>query len=89
MAPKVLRDEASNEKLDIYIFEVLAFAKKLLLRDADVTYGGVDDMTRLDYLNEHAVLDNLKKYHALYEIYELKGFYKFILLEGLSAAIED
>ncbi|GKA32397.1 myosin-15 isoform X1 [Tanacetum coccineum] len=49
--------------------QVLAFAEKLLLGDADVTYGGVDDMSRLDYLNEPAVLDNLKKRHALHEIY--------------------
>nr|GEV15237.1 myosin-15 isoform X1 [Tanacetum cinerariifolium] len=48
---------------------VLAFAEKLLLGDADVTYGGLDNMTRLDYLNEPTVLDNLKKRHAVHEIF--------------------
>ncbi|KAD5803322.1 hypothetical protein E3N88_14682 [Mikania micrantha] len=41
--------------------QILAFAEKLLLRDADADYGGVDDMTKLAYLNEPGVLDNLKK----------------------------
>nr|GEV28813.1 myosin-15 isoform X1 [Tanacetum cinerariifolium]GEV32066.1 myosin-15 isoform X1 [Tanacetum cinerariifolium] len=52
---------------------VLAFAEKLLLRDADVDYGGVDDMTKLAYLNEPGVLDNLKKRYALNEIYTYTG----------------
>ncbi|GKB34677.1 myosin-15 isoform X1, partial [Tanacetum coccineum] len=41
----------------------------LLTEDADVTYGRMNDMSRLDYLNEPAVLDNFKKRHALHEIY--------------------
>lgn len=49
--------------------KVLTFAEKLLLRDADAEYGGVDDMTKLAYLNEPGVLDNLKKRYALNEIY--------------------
>ncbi|GJW97303.1 myosin-15 isoform X1 [Tanacetum coccineum] len=53
--------------------QVLAFAEKLLLRDADVDYGGVDDMTKLAYLNEPGVLDNLKKRYALNEIYTYTG----------------
>nr|GEV77329.1 myosin-15 isoform X2 [Tanacetum cinerariifolium] len=48
--------------------QVLDFAKKLLLRDADVAYGGVDEMDRLDCLNEPAVPHNLKKRYALHEI---------------------
>ncbi|KAD6453683.1 hypothetical protein E3N88_08389 [Mikania micrantha] len=46
--------------------EILAFAEKLLLRDADADYGGVDDMTKLAYLNEPRVLDNLKKRYNHY-----------------------
>lgn len=52
-----------------FVVKVLAFAEKLLLRDADADYGGVDDMTKLAYLNEPGVLDNLKKRYALNEIY--------------------
>nr|KAJ0193022.1 hypothetical protein LSAT_V11C800417510 [Lactuca sativa] len=53
--------------------QVLTFAEKLLLRDADAEYGGVDDMTKLAYLNEPGVLDNLKKRYALNEIYTYTG----------------
>ncbi|KAL8208635.1 hypothetical protein R6Q57_008047 [Mikania cordata] len=53
--------------------QILAFAEKLLLRDADADYGGVDDMTKLAYLNEPGVLDNLKKRYALNEIYTYTG----------------
>ena len=56
------------------IVKVFTFAEKLLLRDADVDYGGVDDMTKLAYLNEPGVLDNLKKRYALNEIY-VSGFF--------------
>lgn len=55
--------------------KVLTFAEKLLLRDADAEYGGVDDMTKLAYLNEPGVLDNLKKRYALNEIYVSDIFY--------------
>ncbi|KAD4982357.1 hypothetical protein E3N88_19028 [Mikania micrantha] len=48
------------------IVKILAFAEKLLLRDADADYGGVDDMTKLAYLNEPRVLDNLKKRYNHY-----------------------
>nr|GEW72060.1 putative myosin, putative [Tanacetum cinerariifolium] len=47
---------------------VLDFAKKLLLRDADVAYGRVDEMNRLACLNEPVVPHNLKKRYALHEI---------------------
>ncbi|KAD7480187.1 hypothetical protein E3N88_03323 [Mikania micrantha] len=46
--------------------QILAFAEKLLLRDADADYGGADDMTKLAYLNEPGVLDNLKKRYNHY-----------------------
>nr|XP_043620465.1 myosin-15 [Erigeron canadensis] len=53
--------------------QVSTSAEKLLLRDADADYGGVDDMTKLAYLNEPGVLDNLKKRYALNEIYTYTG----------------
>ncbi|GKB81481.1 myosin-15 isoform X1 [Tanacetum coccineum] len=60
----------------------------LLTEDADVTYGRMNDMSRLDYLNEPAVLDNFKKRHALHEIYNstLKKGYSVILIVYMSAA---
>lgn len=42
---------------------------KLFLRDEEADHGGVDDMTKLTYLNEPGVLDNLKRRYALNEIY--------------------
>lgn len=44
-------------------------AEKLLPRDADADHGGVDDMTKLTYLNEPGVLFNLARRYALNEIY--------------------
>ncbi|KAL4571155.1 hypothetical protein LXL04_017906 [Taraxacum kok-saghyz] len=53
--------------------QVLTFASKLLLRDGDAEYGGVDNMTKLAYLNEPGVLDYIKKRYALNEIYTYIG----------------
>ncbi|KAM1793469.1 hypothetical protein ACFX12_037210 [Malus domestica] len=42
--------------------KVLALPEKLFLRDADEDeHGGVDDMTKLTYLNESGVLYNLQR----------------------------
>ncbi|KAK8930649.1 hypothetical protein KSP39_PZI016458 [Platanthera zijinensis] len=46
---------------------------KLLPRDPDAEHGGVDDMTKLTYLNEPGVLYNLAKRYALNEIYTYTG----------------
>ena len=48
---------------------MLSLPEKLFPRDAEADYGGVDDMTKLTYLNEPGVLDNLKRRYALNEIY--------------------
>ncbi|KAL0313786.1 UNVERIFIED_CONTAM: Myosin-15, partial [Sesamum calycinum] len=53
--------------------KVLAMAQKLLPRDAESDLGGVDDMTKLTYLNEPGVLDNLQRRYALNEIYTYTG----------------
>ncbi|RZC85461.1 hypothetical protein C5167_041646 [Papaver somniferum] len=47
--------------------------EKLLLRDADADHAGVDDLTKLTYLNEAEVLSNLAKRHALNDIYTYTG----------------
>lgn len=62
------------------IVKVSTFAEKLLLRDADADYGGVDDMTKLAYLNEPGVLDNLKKRYALNEIYVSDYFHFYFVI---------
>ncbi|XP_020107085.1 protein OPAQUE1-like isoform X2 [Ananas comosus] len=46
---------------------------KLLPRDTDVDLGGVDDMTKLTYLNEPGVLYNLARRYSLNEIYTYTG----------------
>ncbi|XP_020571362.1 protein OPAQUE1-like [Phalaenopsis equestris] len=47
--------------------------EKLLPRDPDADHGGVDDMTKLTYLNEPGVLYNLARRYALNEIYTYTG----------------
>ncbi|CAI0448334.1 unnamed protein product [Linum tenue] len=55
--------------------KVSASPEKLLPRDADEEeeHGGVDDMTKLTYLNEPGVLYNLERRYALNDIYTYTG----------------
>lgn len=53
--------------------KVTVASAKLLPRDADGDLGGVDDMTKLTYLNEPGVLYNLSRRYALNEIYTYTG----------------
>ncbi|XP_057248607.1 myosin-15 isoform X3 [Beta vulgaris subsp. vulgaris] len=53
--------------------KVLSSPEKLLLRDPDADLGGVDDMTKLAYLNEPGVLYNLERRYALDSIYTYTG----------------
>ncbi|KAB1219847.1 Myosin-15 [Morella rubra] len=54
--------------------KVLAYPEKLFPRDADEEdHGGVDDMTKLTYLNEPGVLYNLQRRYALNDIYTYTG----------------
>ncbi|CAN1217160.1 XI-I [Linum perenne] len=55
--------------------KVVASSDKLLPRDADEEeeHGGVDDMTKLTYLNEPGVLYNLERRYALNDIYTYTG----------------
>ncbi|KAL1834519.1 hypothetical protein ACET3Z_004170 [Daucus carota] len=53
--------------------KVLILPDKLFLRDEEADHGGVDDMTKLTYLNEPGVLDNLRRRYALNEIYTYTG----------------
>ncbi|MED6156829.1 hypothetical protein PIB30_017989 [Stylosanthes scabra] len=50
--------------------KVFATADELFPRDADEEeHGGVEDMTRLVFLNEPEVLYNLRRRYALHDIY--------------------
>lgn len=53
------------------VVQVLSLPEKLFPRDADEEeeHGGVDDMTKLTYLNEPGVLYNLERRYALNDIY--------------------
>lgn len=53
--------------------KVLVLPEKLLPRDAEEDHGGVDDMTKLTYLNEPGVLDNIRRRYSLNEIYTYTG----------------
>ncbi|KAK9273704.1 hypothetical protein L1049_018514 [Liquidambar formosana] len=54
--------------------KVLAAPEKLFPRDPDAEdHGGVDDMTKLTYLNEPGVLYNLERRYALNDIYTYTG----------------
>ncbi|KAH9805026.1 Myosin-15 [Citrus sinensis] len=54
---------------------VLAAPERVFLRatDDDEEHGGVDDMTKLTYLNEPGVLYNLERRYALNDIYTYTG----------------
>lgn len=53
------------------ILQVLAAPERVFLRatDDEEEHGGVDDMTKLTYLNEPGVLYNLERRYALNDIY--------------------
>lgn len=53
--------------------KVKANVDRLYPRDPDVDLAGVDDMTKLTYLNEPGVLYNLARRYALNEIYTYTG----------------
>uniref|UniRef100_A0A2P2M2P9 Uncharacterized protein MANES_16G086100 n=1 Tax=Rhizophora mucronata TaxID=61149 RepID=A0A2P2M2P9_RHIMU len=54
--------------------KVLASLERLFPRDADEEeHGGVDDMTKLTYLNEPGVLYNLERRYSLNDIYTYTG----------------
>ncbi|KAK7352590.1 hypothetical protein VNO80_18014 [Phaseolus coccineus] len=54
--------------------KVIALSENVFPRDADEDeHGGVEDMTRLAYLNEPGVLYNLRRRYALNDIYTYTG----------------
>ncbi|GAB4836920.1 hypothetical protein Ancab_001831 [Ancistrocladus abbreviatus] len=53
--------------------KILASPEELLPRDPDADHGGVDDMTKLAYLNEPGVLYNIERRYALDSIYTYTG----------------
>ncbi|KAE9589640.1 putative myosin ATPase [Lupinus albus] len=54
-------------------FKVVANLSKILPKDMEAPPGGVDDMTKLSYLHEPGVLQNLKIRYELNEIYTYTG----------------
>ncbi|CAA7401257.1 unnamed protein product [Spirodela intermedia] len=62
----VLVQTASGKKLS-------TTREKLMHRDPDADHGGVEDMTKLTYLNEPGVLYNLSRRYAHNEIYTYTG----------------
>ena len=50
-------------------FQVVAKLSKIYPKDMEAPAGGVDDMTKLSYLHEPGVLQNLKSRYELNEIY--------------------
>ncbi|EOA23412.1 hypothetical protein CARUB_v10016593mg [Capsella rubella] len=54
--------------------EIIANLSKLYPKDTEGPSEGVEDMTRLSYLHEPAVLDNLATRYELNEIYTYTGF---------------
>ncbi|KAL5061150.1 hypothetical protein RYX36_032754 [Vicia faba] len=59
--------ETSNGK------KIVAKLSKILPKDMEAPPGGVDDMTKLSYLHEPGVLENLKIRYELNEIYTYTG----------------
>ncbi|KAG5224043.1 myosin [Salix suchowensis] len=59
--------QASNGK------KVTAKLSKIYPKDTEAPAGGVDDMTKLSYLHEPGVLENLKARYELNEIYTYTG----------------
>ncbi|OIW03133.1 hypothetical protein TanjilG_11770 [Lupinus angustifolius] len=70
-------DSSSNGTIHLVTVSgktVVSSPEKLLPRDADEDeHGGVEDMTRLAYLNEPGVLYNLRRRYVLNDIYTYTG----------------
>lgn len=52
-----------------YFTKIKAKLAKIYPKDLEAPAGGVDDMTKLSYLHEPGVLQNLKTRYELNEIY--------------------
>ncbi|XP_057427929.1 myosin-15 isoform X1 [Lotus japonicus] len=77
VAAEVLASDGGGNRVQLVTDsgkKVLASPEKLCPRDADEEeHGGVEDMTRLAYLNEPGVLYNLKRRYTLNDIYTYTG----------------
>lgn len=58
-----------NNNRSFVLVKVVATLSKLYPKDMEEPAGGVDDMTKLSYLHEPGVLQNLKTRYELNEIY--------------------
>ncbi|KAG6511827.1 hypothetical protein ZIOFF_029905 [Zingiber officinale] len=68
-----VKDKSVVVLLPLQRKKITVAADKILPRDTDDDLGGVDDMTKLAYLNEPGVLYNLSRRYALNEIYTYTG----------------
>lgn len=70
---KILFVSIENAYIDHILFlvlpKVVANLSRIYPRDMEAPAGGVDDMTKLSYLHEPGVLENLKIRYELNEIY--------------------
>lgn len=61
---------SDDESVWCIVLQVVFLPENVFPRDADEEeHGGVEDMTRLAYLNEPGVLYNLQRRYALNDIY--------------------
>lgn len=70
-------------KLPLYRWQVVANLSKIYPKDVDAPAGGVDDMTKLSYLHEPGVLQNLSDRFQLNEIYVRRSLSSVHLLNLL------
>ncbi|KAL5698272.1 hypothetical protein ACHQM5_029334 [Ranunculus cassubicifolius] len=74
---EILDASLNNNQIQVLITsngkKVVVSREKLYIRDADADHAGVDDMTKLPYLNEPEVLYNLARRYALNDIYTYTG----------------
>ncbi|KAI3762096.1 hypothetical protein L1987_52519 [Smallanthus sonchifolius] len=71
LVTKLTDQEAEIETPDLK--KVVAKLSKIYPKDTEAPAGGVDDMTRLSYLHEPGVLQNLRSRYELNEIYTYTG----------------
>ncbi|KAF3784216.1 Myosin-12 [Nymphaea thermarum] len=61
------------KKTVLYVFQIVAKVSSIYPKDTEAPPAGVDDMTKLAYLHEPGVLQNLSARFALNEIYTYTG----------------
>ncbi|CAI0433990.1 unnamed protein product, partial [Linum tenue] len=70
---QVLKITGQNAEIECSNGKVTLNLSKIYPKDMEAPAGGVDDMTKLSYLHEPGVLENLKSRYELNEIYTYTG----------------